>query len=86
MLVATGFSRSTVRRARPFKLESVYLCGGLRRRASYNAAPMVAGVLTKRGGTLILPGEGFGVKDTKGPLVEGDLERAATWAQQLARV
>lgn len=45
----------------------------------YAAEPIAMG-LTKRGGTLAVPAEGFYVKDTEGPLVEGELERAAEWA------
>ena len=39
--------------------------------------------LSKTGATIALPNEGFGVTDTEGPLVEGDLERAITWAKQI---
>jgi flavodoxin I len=48
------------------------------------AAQPIAGHLTKRGGTLLVPAEGFFVKDTEGPLKDGELERAAAWAQQIA--
>lgn len=43
----------------------------------------IAEVLVKKGGELIVPGEGFIVKDKKGPLKQGELERAAAWARQL---
>ena len=46
-----------------------------------NAAGRIAGQLTKKGGVLIVPPEGFFVTGTKGPLKEGELERAAAWAK-----
>lgn len=36
-----------------------------------------------KGGILIEPTEGFFVKESKGPLVEGELERAAAWAARI---
>lgn len=47
------------------------------------AAEPIAARLQKRGGTLVIPPEGFFVKDTEGPLKDGELKRAAAWAQQL---
>ncbi len=38
----------------------------------------------KAGGELAAPAEGFFVVDTEGPLQEGELERAAAWARQVA--
>jgi len=46
-----------------------------------NAAGRIAGQLTKKGGLLIVPAEGFFVTGTKGPLKEGELERVAAWAK-----
>jgi flavodoxin I len=46
-----------------------------------NAAGRIAGRLTKKGGLLIVPAEGFFVTGTKGPLKEGELERATAWAK-----
>jgi flavodoxin I len=46
-----------------------------------NAAGRIAGQLTKKGGVLVVPPEGFLVTGTKGPLKEGELERAAAWAK-----
>ena len=46
-----------------------------------NAAGRIAGQLTKKGGVLVVPPEGFFVTGTKGPLKEGELERAAAWAK-----
>lgn len=48
------------------------------------AAPAIANSLTKHGGTLVIPAEGFFVKDTQGPLKDGEIERAAAWAGQIA--
>jgi flavodoxin len=47
------------------------------------AAEPIAKSLAKRGGTLVIPAEGFFVKDTEGPLKDGELERAAAWAQRM---
>jgi len=46
------------------------------------AAKHIADRLKKCGGDLILPPEGFLVKDMEGPLLEGELERAAHWAKR----
>ena len=45
------------------------------------AAGRTAGNLKKKGGTLIVSPEGFFVTGNKGPLKEGELERAAGWAK-----
>ena len=45
------------------------------------AAGRIAGNLKRKGGTLIASPEGFLVTGTKGPLKEGELERAAGWAK-----
>ena len=45
------------------------------------AAPKIAGKLKEAGGTLVGTPEGFFVKGGKGPLKEGELERAADWAK-----
>jgi len=47
------------------------------------AAGRIAGGLKKKGGTLVLPPEGFFVKATKGPLKDGEPERAAAWAKKV---
>jgi flavodoxin I len=47
------------------------------------AAGKIAGSLKNSGGNLILPPEGFIVKGSKGPLKEGELERAADWGKKL---
>ncbi len=48
------------------------------------AAPRIARHLEQRGGGLQAPPEGFLVLGTRGPLVEGELARAAGWAKGLA--
>ena len=40
-------------------------------------------MLKNKGGELAIPGEGFFVQGMKGPLVEGELERAEQWARKL---
>jgi flavodoxin len=47
------------------------------------AAGKIAVSLKTKGGTLILPPEAFFVKGKEGPLKEGELERAAGWAERL---
>jgi flavodoxin I len=46
-----------------------------------NAAGRIARNLEKKGGTLVASPEGFFVTGTKGPLKDGELERAAAWAK-----
>lgn len=45
------------------------------------AAGSIAGKLEKKGGKLITRPEGFYVKDSEGPLKDGELERAADWIE-----
>ena len=45
------------------------------------AAGRIAGNLKKKGGNLIASPAGFFVTGSKGPLKEGELERAAGWAK-----
>lgn len=47
------------------------------------AAKPIADSLVSKGGRLVTPPEGFLVKGMEGPLKEGELERAATWAEHL---
>ena len=49
----------------------------------YAAEPIAAG-LTKRGGMLVIPAEGFFIKDKEGPLKDGEIERATAWGRQIA--
>ena len=50
------------------------------------AAKPIADRLQKKGGDLIVPPEGFFVNGTKGPMKEGELERAAEWTKQIDQV
>lgn len=47
------------------------------------AAGRIADSLKRNGGTLIRSPEGFFVKGKEGPLKEGELERAASWAKAI---
>lgn len=47
------------------------------------AARKIAGHLEEKGAILAAPPEGFFVTATKGPLKEGEIERAAAWAKGL---
>lgn len=47
------------------------------------AAKPIADLLKKSGGSLAVPPEGFFVKDSEGPLKDGELERAASWARSI---
>jgi flavodoxin len=47
------------------------------------AAEPIAKRLEKKGGVPAVPPEGFYVGGTEGPLLEGELERAADWAGQI---
>ena len=49
------------------------------------AAGKIAGRLKRKGGILVLSPEGFLVKGTKGPLKEGELERATSWAKKIIK-
>ena len=49
------------------------------------AAGRIGKPLEKKGGTLVKPPEAFYVEGTKGPLREGELERAAGWAEEIAQ-
>lgn len=50
------------------------------------AAGKIGKNLKSKRGNLIVPPEPFFVKGTRGPLREGELERAAGWAEGLAKV
>lgn len=49
------------------------------------AAEPIGKHLVKKGGTQALPPAGFFVEDKEGPLREGELERAASWARQILK-
>jgi hypothetical protein len=48
------------------------------------AAGRIGRDLQAKGGRLVVPPEGFLVKDKEGPLEAGEPERAAAWARKLA--
>lgn len=48
------------------------------------AAPRIAEALKKKGGNLVVPPEGFFVVGKEGPLRDGEVERAASWAEAIA--
>lgn len=48
------------------------------------AAPPIAKKLAKCGASLVEPPQGFYVKESEGPLKEGELDRAARWADRIA--
>ncbi|MGD8475453.1 MAG: flavodoxin domain-containing protein [Anaerolineae bacterium] len=48
------------------------------------AAEPIATRLQKKSGELLVPPEPFYVGGTEGPLLEGELDRAADWARQIA--
>jgi flavodoxin len=50
------------------------------------AAKHIANRLKKKGGQLSVPPEGFYVDGMKGPLVQGELTRAADWAKHICAV
>lgn len=47
------------------------------------AADPIAKTIKRKGGKLIIAPEGFFVKDTKGPLKEGELKRAEDWGKRI---
>jgi len=65
------------------QIEAVGILAFFVRIFGYAAKP-IADRLQKKGGQLAVPPEGFYVTDTEGPLVEGELDRAAEWARKIA--
>ncbi|MFZ3069508.1 MAG: flavodoxin family protein [Anaerolineaceae bacterium] len=55
---------------------------GMVKLLSYAAGPMLK-AMEKKGGTPVVPISGFAVKDSEGPLMDGELERAAAWAEEI---
>lgn len=49
------------------------------------AAGRIAKSLKRKGGTLVVPPEGFFVEGTEGPLKDGELERAGAWGKSVVR-
>jgi flavodoxin len=66
------------------KIEEVGILAFFVRIFGYAAKP-IADRLEKKGGSLAVPPEGFYVGDTEGPLLEGELERAAEWATGIGK-
>jgi hypothetical protein len=64
------------------EIEKVRILALFVRLFGYAAEP-IADRLRKKGGELIVPPEGFLVDGTEGPLIEGELERAADWGSQI---
>ena len=58
------------------------ILGFMVRMFGYAAKP-ISDRLVKKGGTLVVPPEGFFVLDTEGPLREGELERTKEWTIQI---
>src|SRR5215203_1123476 len=50
-----------------------------------SAAKVMARTLQQKGVSLLLPPESFFVKGTQGPLLDGELDRAAVWARMLIK-
>jgi flavodoxin I len=50
---------------------------------SFFAAPRILSTLQKKGGQGVKAAEGFFVKDTEGPLKDGELQRATDWGRQI---
>ena len=51
-----------------------------------NAAKPIINKLTSKGGQLVLPPEGFYVEGMEGPLLEGELDRAVKWADEIQQL
>ena len=51
-----------------------------------SAAHGIAKALERKGARLIVPPESFFVKDTKGPLLDGEIVRAEGWARLIMQV
>ena len=49
------------------------------------AAKPISNRLKKKGGELIIPPEGFFVEGVEGPLKEGEIEHAASWAKEIVK-
>ncbi|MCR4404092.1 MAG: flavodoxin family protein [Candidatus Acetothermia bacterium] len=56
---------------------------GFTSRFSGSAAKKIERALRQRGCTIVAPATRFFVKGTEGPLLEGELDRAAAWANQI---
>ncbi|MGV8026976.1 MAG: flavodoxin family protein [Anaerolineaceae bacterium] len=75
---ATFDTRIPIDTIRPAIFRSIVKKGGY-------AAPVIAKVLEAKGAHLIAEPEGFFVKKSEGPLVDGELERAVEWANGIEK-
>ena len=64
------------------EIEKVRILAFFVRLFGYAAKP-ISDRLEKKGGELIIPPEGFFVEGVEGPLYEGEIERAKTWAETI---
>lgn len=64
------------------EIEKIRVLAFLVKLFGYAAKP-IADRLESKGGKRVVSPEGFYVNGTEGPLVEGELERAADWARQI---
>lgn len=76
--VAAFDTRITVAEIERIKILAVFV-----KLFGYAAEP-IADRLQKKGGELIVPPEPFYVGGTEGPLLDGELERAADWGRRIA--
>jgi flavodoxin len=68
----------------PSEIEKVGILAFFVKLFGYAAEP-IAKRLEKKGGDLVLPPHWFYVGGTEGPLLDGELERAADWAQAIGQ-
>lgn len=64
------------------EIEKVKILAFFVRLFGYAAEP-IANRLQKKGGEPVMPPEPFYVSGTEGPLLDGELERAGEWAEQI---
>jgi len=67
------------------EIEKVSILSFFVRIFGYAAKP-ISNRLQKKGGELILPPEGFYVDGMEGPLLDGELERAADWVKRILSI
>jgi flavodoxin len=65
------------------EVERVKILGFFVKIFGYAAEP-IGSKLEKKGGELVGPPQGFYVGGTEGPLLDGELDRAAAWAKEMA--
>lgn len=87
---ATSGIRSIIEKLSPAQLRAVSVaCFDTRYRQSQlftgSAAAAMVKILQKRGVTPVAPAESFFVSRKAGPLVDGELDRAAAWARTLGQ-